>query len=106
MQNNLAGQHQPFSASFCPLLQHSIPLQVLSSRAPHCEAQLFSFFSMVHEQQPLQPQKCLAPGPGTLVDSISEGFFLISAGLHGLKAHQDLELGCLLSVILKEIARA
>lgn len=31
---------------------------------------------------------------------------LISARLHGLKAHQDLELGCLLSVILKEIARA
>lgn len=29
---------------------------------------------------------------------------LISAGLHGLKAHQDLELGCLLSVILKETA--
>lgn len=76
MQNKLPGQHQPFSASFCPLLQHSVPLQALSSRGLHCEAQLFIFFSMVHEQQLPQPQKWLAPGPGSPADSISEGLFL------------------------------
>lgn len=109
MENNLPGQHQPFSASFCHLLQHSIPLQALSSRGYTVKLSFLAFLAFTPW---CMSSSCHSPRKGwhqdlTLLLVASQRVFLfglISAGLHDLKAHQDLELGCLLSVILRETA--